>query len=177
MTEPATREQVAADQPVGDQPGGDQRVGDTAEPMEFTVLGMSCASCANRIERKLNKLPGAQAVVNFATERAVVRGLELAETDTVVAAVEKAGYRAIPDTEDDHTDHRAAQLRSLRRRILVAGVLTLPLSNLTIGLALVDSLRFPGWEILCVALATPVVLWAAWPFHRATWRNLQQRST
>lgn len=167
MTEPATGEQVVAGQPVS---------GATA-PMEFTVLGMSCAACANRIERKLNKLPHVEAVVNFATERAVVRGLEPADADTVVATVEKAGYRAIPEAEDDRTDHRAGRLRSLRRRILLAGVLTLPLSQLTIGLALADSLRFPGWEILCVALATPVVWWAAWPFHRAAWRNLTQRST
>jgi len=152
--------------------------------LEFVILGMSCAACASRVERKLNALDGATAVVNFATERAVVTGLGGPDAvERVTATVERTGYRAVPDTldADGHSttadEHRRARLRSLRLRILVSALLTLPLSNLTIALAVVPWLRFPGWEWVCLALATPVVVWAAWPFHRATWRNLRHGST
>ncbi len=146
----------------------------TSGRIEVAVGGMSCAACATRIEKKLNKLPGAHAVVNFATERAIVTGLAPDELPTVVSTVEAAGYRATR-VSDEPTDERDVRLRGLRRRILVAALLTLPLSNLTIALALVPSLRFPLWEWLCVLIATPVVGWAAWPFHRATLRNLRHR--
>lgn len=147
------------------------------EPIELAIGGMSCAACAARIEKRINQLDGARAVVNFATERAVVHGLPSNATQTVIDTVERAGYRAVSvGAADDATAQRADKLRMLRHRILVAALLTLPLSNLTIALALVPSLRFPGWEWLCVLIATPVVTWAAWPFHQATLRNLRHRS-
>ena len=146
--------------------------------IELAISGMSCAACAGRIEKKLNKLDGVTAVVNYATERAVVTGLPRSATDTVVTTVSRAGYTATPidpDAEiEESNDPR--RLASLRRRLLVAAIVTLPLSNLTIALALVPGLRFPGWEWLCIALAVPVVGWAAWPFHRATLRNLRHRT-
>ena len=147
------------------------------ERLELEIGGMTCAACATRIEKKLNKIDGALAIVNFATERAVITGLGPEATDTVVAAVTRAGYRAIPIRDDAAIEsNHPARLRSLRLRLLVAAILTLPLSNLTIALALVPSLRFPYWEWVCVALAVPVVFWAAWPFHLATLRNLRHGS-
>ncbi|WP_425309154.1 heavy metal translocating P-type ATPase [Ammonicoccus fulvus] len=149
----------------------------TATPqIELAVGGMTCAACATRIEKKLNKLDGVTASVNYATERAVVSGGVSA--DDLIEVVRKAGYSAIEATGDDSEVGRisADRVSSLRRRLAVAAILTIPLGNLAIVLALVPSLRFPLWEWLCVALAVPVVFWCAWPFHVATWRNLRNRS-
>ncbi|MGO1974105.1 MAG: heavy metal translocating P-type ATPase [Propionibacteriaceae bacterium] len=167
MTQPT----VLPDPRSGRTTPGDVRI-------ELELGGMTCAACANRIEKKLNKVDGATAVVNYATERAVVTGLPESATPDLVQAVERAGYTAAPvRAEDDPAEtSRPDRVRSLRRRLAVAAVLTLPLGNLTIALALVPELRFPYWEWLCVALAIPVVFWAAWPFHRATLRNLRHGS-
>lgn len=152
-------------------------VTDTGPPqIELAVGGMTCAACATRIEKKLNKLDGVTATVNYATERAVVSGSVSA--DDLIEVVKKAGYSAVEATGDDSELGRisAERVSSLRRRLAVAAILTIPLGNLAIVLALVPSLRFPLWEWLCVALAVPVVFWCAWPFHVATWRNLRNRS-
>jgi Cu+-exporting ATPase len=144
-----------------------------AAPEEVTLdlQGMTCASCAARIERKLNKLDGVEASVNYATERASVSfdathvGLE-----DLVHAVEAAGYgAALPRAAGDVTQAAEAEraTRLLRRRLSVATVLTAPL----VLLAMVEPLQFSGWEWLALALATPVVLWAGWPFHRAAALN------
>ena len=156
----------------------DRRIGQGDTRIELELGGMTCAACANRIERKLNKVDGATAVVNYATERAIVTGLPESSTPALVAAVEKAGYTAAPvlSGEDPAETSRPDRIASLRRRLAVAAILTLPLGNLTIALALVPDLRFPYWEWLCVLLAVPVVFWAAWPFHRATLRNLRHGS-
>jgi len=145
-------------------------------PVELDISGMTCAACANRIERKLGKLDGVTAVVNLATERALVTGTDAA---TAIAAVEAAGYgAAVHDDEDDTWTQRAAaeRLSSLRWRLAVASMLTIPLCDLTILLALVPSWRFPYWQLICVLLAVPIVTWAAWPFHKATWRGLRHGS-
>ena len=149
-----------------------------AAPEEVTLdlRGMTCASCAARIERKLNKLDGVEASVNYATERAAVSfdatqvGLE-----DLVHAVEAAGYgAALPRAGGDATQAaetaRAALL--LRRRLWVAAALTAPL----VLLAMVEPLQFSGWEWLALALATPVVLWAGWPFHRAAAQSARHLS-
>lgn len=148
--------------------------------IELDVGGMTCAACAARVEKKLNKLDGVTATVNYATERARVNlaaGSAVAAAD-LVAAVEKAGYQAAPVSVDSdfHETASAERVAGLRRRLAVSALITLPLGNLTIVLALVPNLRFPLWEWLCVVLALPVVFWCAWPFHQATWRNLRQRS-
>jgi Cu+-exporting ATPase len=125
----------------------------TAAPERVTLAleGMTCASCAARIERKLNKLEGVEATVNYATEQATVRfDPALVALADLVRSVEAIGYGA-----------------SLRRRLIVAAALSAPLTLL----ALVSPLQFAGWEWLAVALATPVVLWAGWPFHRAAALN------
>ncbi|WP_199539093.1 heavy metal translocating P-type ATPase [Desertihabitans brevis] len=145
---------------------------------EYDLQGMTCSACANRIERKLNKLEGVSAVVNYATERAVLSGPADGLDERVVQAVRAAGYDATVvdrDADPDDTSH-PDRLAPLRRRIALGAVTTVPLGSLTIILALVPELRFPGWEWLAVALATPTVLWGAWPFHRATLRNLRHGS-
>lgn len=149
------------------------------EPIELDISGMTCAACAGRIERKLNKLEGVHAVVNFATERAVVHGVAPEQAPEAIRVVEKAGYgAAVREADDDAWSARAAEIRigSLRRRLAVATILTIPLCDLTILLALVPGWRFPNWELVCVLLAIPIVAWAAWPFHRATLRGLVRGS-
>ena len=130
--------------------------------------GMTCASCAGRIERGLNDLEGVQASVNLATERAAVRYDESSlGVDALLAAVEAAGYRASParEREDEQRD-------TVRTRLALATALTVPLTLV----AMVPPLQFDGWEWLAFALATPVVFVAGWPFHRAAVRNLRHRA-
>jgi Cu+-exporting ATPase len=130
--------------------------------------GMTCASCASRIERGLNELDGVQASVNLATEKAAVRYDESSlGLDVLVGAVEAAGYRASLGGESD-----VAPRDSLAPRLVVAAALTAPLA----AIAMVASLQFDGWEWLAFALATPVVFWAGWPFHQAAGRNLRHRA-
>lgn len=148
-------------------------------PVELQLTGMTCSACAVRIQKKLGKLDGVQATVNFATERAVLRGLPAERTAEAVAAVEAAGYNATPVARGSSAlPETSAPERSsmLLRRLIVAAVLTLPLGNLAIVLALVPELRFPFWDWLCVLIATPVVFWCAWPFHRAAAKNLRHGS-
>ena len=150
---------------------------DLEESYTLDVSGMTCAACATRIERRLNKLDGVSATVNYATERAVIVGAT-GPADTI-PLIRRAGYDAVlHDEQDDEWSRRANETRivSLRRRLFTSALLTAPLMDLTIALALVPQWRFPGWELLCVLLAVPVVTWAAWPFHRAAWRNLWQRT-
>jgi P-type Cu+ transporter len=143
--------------------------------IELAVTGMTCAACAARVQRKLNGLDGVEATVNFATERALITAPPAVTPAMLVAAVEQAGYgaqeaRAGADEDDGHDGDRAAYLR---RRLIVALVFFIPLSDLSITLSLFPSLRFPGWQWLLVALAAPVAGWAAWPFHYVAWRNLR----
>ena len=146
------------------------------QTMELDVSGMSCAACANRVERSLRKLDGVSATVNYATQRAIITGLGADEADRAIGQIENAGYGAhLHDGADDTWSRRATEHRitSLRRRLIVAALLTMPLMDLTIVLALVPQWRFQGWELACVLLSLPIVTWAAWPFHRATIRNIR----
>lgn len=147
-----------------------------AAPLELDISGMTCAGCAARVERALNQLDGVTASVNYATARALVSGLDAAAAPRAIQQVERAGYAAhLRGDGDDAWSVRATEARitSLRRRLLVAALLTVPLMDITIVLALVPGWRFPGWEWVCVLFAAPIVTWAAWPFHRATVRNLR----
>nr|WP_274604486.1 MULTISPECIES: heavy metal translocating P-type ATPase [unclassified Microbacterium] len=142
----------------------------------MNVSGMTCAACAGRVERALNRIDGVEAVVNYATERAVVKGLDAARGADAIDAVVRAGYHAeVRGEADDEWTKRSNDTRitGLRRRLVVAALLTIPLMDLTLILALVPAWRFPNWELLCIAIAVPIVTWAAWPFHRATLRNLR----
>lgn len=146
----------------------------TGDLIELDIAGMTCAACAGRVERTLNKLDGVTASVNYATERALVNGAVSAEM--LIQQVENAGYGAhVREGADDPWSRRSTQMRitSLRRRLVAAALLTVPLMDITIVLALVPGWRFPGWELVCVLLAVPIVTWAAWPFHRVTLRNLR----
>jgi Cu+-exporting ATPase len=141
------------------------------ERLELPVEGMTCASCANRIERNLNELDGVDATVNFATESAAVTFDPAAvEPEQLLGAVEAAGYRAqlptAPAAEPPDDDH---ELSSLRNRLIASTVLSIPI----LALAMIPPLQFDNWQWLSLQLATPVVLWAAWPFHHAAWQNLR----
>ena len=141
--------------------------------VDLDLSGMTCAACAARIEKKLNRLDGAQATVNYATERASVAfDPNLLAPSDLIAAVESIGYGAtapLPIGEvavaavDDRID-------PLVQRLIVAGVLGAPV----LLLSMITALQFRNWQWLCFTLATPVATWAAWPFHRSAWRNLRQ---
>ncbi|GAB19632.1 copper-transporting ATPase CopA [Gordonia effusa NBRC 100432] len=141
--------------------------------IELEIGGMTCASCANRIERKLNKLDGVSASVNYATEKASVDAPAGYDPALLVDEVEKAGYSAaLPAATDDTEpglDAAARELLSLRQRLIGAVVLSLPV----IALAMIPAWQFTNWQWASLTLAAPVVLWAAWPFHRAAWTNLR----
>ena len=151
---------------------------DTAErgtevDVDLAITGMTCASCANRIERKLNKLEGVSATVNYATEKAHVVAPASISTDLLLETVAKAGYAAsVPDPGSD-TDDAADELGALRRRLVVSAVLAVPV----VALAMVPAWQFDRWAWVSLVLATPVVLWGAWPFHRAAVTNLRHGST
>jgi Cu+-exporting ATPase len=141
------------------------------ERVDLELGGMTCAACASRIERKLNRLEGVHAAVNYATEQAAVSfDPSRADVETLVAAVESIGYSAsLPRAAGDTTQVRdpAAAERLVRRRLAVAAALTLPL----VLVSMVPALMFEGWEWVALALAAPVVLWSGWPFHRAAALN------
>ena len=142
--------------------------------VDLDITGMTCASCAMRIEKKLNRLDGVEATVNYATERArVAYDDAVVSPDELVAAVESAGYRATlpPADEPAATTEPGGDpvLDALRQRLLVAVVLTVPV----LAMAMVPALQFENWQWLSLTLASPVVVWGAWPFHRAAWVNLR----
>jgi Cu+-exporting ATPase len=140
------------------------------EQAELAITGMTCASCANRIERRLNKLDGVTATVNYATEKARVDFAPgTVAPEQLVAAVEAAGYAAaLPTSEPTAPDERD-ETAPLRRRLVFSVLLSVP----TLLLSMVPALQFDNWQWLSLNLATPVVLWGAWPFHRAAWVNLR----
>ena len=146
--------------------------------VELSIRGMTCAACAARVEKKLSRIgSGVLASVNFATEQATVTAPEAVPVRAMIAAVEDAGYAADPIAPPTHLPsplHPApghAQAAYLRRRLIVALVFFVPLSDLSITLSLFPGYRFAGWQWVLVALTVPVALWAAWPFHRAALAN------
>ncbi|MGY1849508.1 heavy metal translocating P-type ATPase [Blastococcus sp. SYSU DS1021] len=142
--------------------------------VELLIGGMTCASCAARVEKKLNKLDGVTATVNYATEKAKVSYADGVSTDDLIATVEKTGYTArLPEpprpeapAEDDQADGPA---RALGTRLAVSTLLSVPV----ILLAMVPALQFEYWQWLSLTLAAPVVVWGGLPFHRAAWTNLR----
>jgi P-type Cu+ transporter len=140
--------------------------------LDLPIEGMTCASCAGRVERKLNTLDGVEATVNYATEKATVRfdAARVTPAD-LVAAVAAAGYAAHLPASDPGTLAPVPEdpTRALRRRLTFASALSLPV----LALAMIPALQFDYWQWLSLQLAAPVVLWAGWPFHRAAWQNLR----
>ncbi|HZC27018.1 MAG TPA: cation transporter, partial [Actinopolymorphaceae bacterium] len=185
----------------------------TERILDLSIGGMTCASCAARVEKKLNRMDGVTAAVNFATERARVTVPDSVHPDSVVAAIEAAGYRvrlpatpalahaghteravpsiaqpptsaAQPATSTAQPATSAAQpatstaapadpeLAGLRQRLVGSLVLAIPV----VLLAMVPVLQFRFWQWAALTLASPVVAWGAWPFHRAAWRGLRHRT-
>ena len=146
----------------------------TGAEVDLEVSGMTCASCAARVEQRLNELDGVRATVNFATERAhvAVTDARVAPAD-LVAQVDSAGYsaRVVDSVSAVDGDASSAddESRALRARLLASVVLSLPV----VVLSMVSPLQFRNWQWVCLALATPVVVWGAAPFHRAAWANLR----
>ena len=149
--------------------------GPTSTDVQLDIGGMTCASCAARIEKRLNKLDGVTATVNYATEKAKINVADTHLTvDDLIAQVEGVGYSAsVPRTatsevigdlsvEDDGTT-------ASRNRLMMSATLSLPV----VLLAMITALQFDSWQWLSLTLAAPVVLWGAWPFHRAAWANLR----
>ncbi|WRZ87216.1 heavy metal translocating P-type ATPase [Streptomyces sp. NBC_01022] len=136
--------------------------------------GMTCASCAARIEKKLNRMDGVEATVNYATEKAKVsyRGEDISVQD-LIATVEKTGYTAqepappVRGGDAPAGTAEADELRPLRQRLITAVLLAVPV----IAMSMVPALQFDNWQWLALTLTAPVVTYAAWPFHRAAWTN------
>ena len=159
------------------------------ERIELQIGGMTCASCANRIEKKLNRLDGVSASVNYATEKASITGAERLNAEELIAVVEQTGYTAqLPpapkssgpaaglggqpgDTQpaDSAPAGEDTELHTLRQRLIISAVLSVPV----IAMAMVPVLQFDYWGFASLVLAAPVVVWAGWPFHRAAWINLR----
>ncbi len=143
------------------------------ERLELPIEGMTCSSCAGRVEKSLNRLEGVDATVNFATERASV-SFDPAQVapEQLVGAVEEVGYAAAlpaPAGERDEATGEPDPTADLRRRTIFAAALSLPV----LAMAMIEPLQFDNWQWLSLQLATPVVLWAGWPFHQAAWQNLR----
>ncbi len=145
--------------------------------VELSIGGMTCASCAARIEKKLNRMDGVTATVNYATEKAKVSYPDDTEVADLIATVEKTGYTAqeppppAPVTGEEGAAQAApaadGELLSLRQRLYVSLVLTVPV----VLMAMVPALQFDNWQWLSLTLAAPVVAWGAFPFHKAAWTN------
>ncbi len=140
-------------------------------PVELLVGGMTCASCATRIERRLNLLDGVEASVNYATERAYLASTGGRDISEIVSAIEAAGYTAaVPAGETGEAESEAAQAsRRLARRLLLCS----PLAITVIVLSMVPATQFNGWQWIALILTVPVAAWGAWPLHRAAWRSAE----
>ena len=143
--------------------------------VDLVVGGMTCSSCSARIEKRLNRIDGVTASVNFAMETARVTFTDPVTVEQLISAVEEAGYTAAvpapPQADDDaHPDQAEPDpVAELRRRLIITTVLTLP----TLAMAMIPTIQFDNWQWLSLTLAAPVVVWGALPFHRAAWKNLR----
>ena len=147
---------------------------DDSRQVELQIGGMTCASCAMRIEKKLNKLDGVTATVNYATEQARVTAPAGVDPQVLIDQVEAAGYTAhLPSpvaTEAVAAEGgESAEVLALRNRVLLSAALTLPV----VILSMIPALQFERWQWMSLMLAAPVVTWGAWPFHRAAWANVK----
>jgi Cu+-exporting ATPase len=146
---------------------------DAVTQTTLTVSGMTCASCAARIEKKLNKVDGVTASVNYATGKAAVEYPGTTPVSDLVAVVEGLGYGAQVPLRDagatDESDDDARDAAAWRRRLIITAALSIPV----IVMSMVPATQFDGWQWVALILATPVVVWGAWPFHRAAVMNLR----
>ena len=171
---------------AGNASAGSGSAGDgvrtAAQWVELEIGGMTCASCAARVEKKLNRMDGVTATVNYATEKAKVGYGDGVDVGDLIATVEATGYTAaLPPppaastraeaaaAENAGKDAAESELAAVRQRLTTAVVLAVPV----ILLAMVPALQFDDWQWLSLTLAAPVVVYAGWPFHRAAWKNLR----
>ncbi|WP_420176137.1 heavy metal translocating P-type ATPase [Luteococcus sp. OSA5] len=141
-----------------------EAVRDQRQSIELDLQGMTCASCAARIEKKLNKVDGVQASVNYATERVHLLAPPEVTVPNLIEVVEKAGYGAsVPEPDAVPVDHA----RDLKMRTIRAFIWSVPI----VLMAMVPVMQIPGWQWFSWILATPVVFWSGWPFHKAAWVN------
>ena len=144
-----------------------------SESVQLDITGMTCASCAARIEKKLNRIEGVSATVNYATETAHVEvGDSRVETSELLDTVAKLGYSATVPTAAPSTDAEDAvdpETEAWRQRFIVSAVLSVPV----LLMSMIPALQFEYWQWLSLTLASPVVVWGAWPFHHAAWTNLR----
>ena len=145
--------------------------------VELAVSGMTCASCAARITKQLNKIDGIEANVNYATEQATVTNTGETTTEELIAAIESIGYKATPvsnatgnpEPDDNDNDTTAAERvpAALLHRLIGSTILGIPV----LALSMIKPLQFTNWQWLVLAMAAPIVIWGAFPFHRAAWLN------
>jgi P-type Cu+ transporter len=146
---------------------GSTTLGVPVRTIELDVQGMTCASCATRIEKKLNRLEGVNATVNYATDKATAHVGSGTTAQTLIETIERTGYGATLPSESPRDPD--LELRQLRRRLIITTALSLPV----IMIAMVPAWQFPWWQWISFVLTCVVVTWGAWPFHRATLLNLQ----
>jgi Cu+-exporting ATPase len=146
----------------------------SGQQVELVVGGMTCASCAARIEKKLNRMPGVEASVNYATEKATVFVPEGTTVEQAIATIEATGYTAeLPaPIEPPDTSGEDGEVSGLRHRLLVSAALALPVALMS----MIPALQFTNWQWLALTLTAPVAVWGAWPFHRAAWLNARHGS-
>ena len=151
---------------------------DSKEPVVLAVTGMTCAACAARIEKKLNKIDGVSATVNYATSKATVSGVGTAtEVDSFIKTIEDLGYGAVaPKLEDGESTAEIAteaHLVDVRHRLIISAICAVPVMLMS----MIRPLQFDGWQWVSLVLALPVALWGAAPFHRSAWRNARHGAT
>jgi P-type Cu+ transporter len=148
--------------------------------IELVIGGMTCAACAARVQARLNKVDGVTAAVNLSNERAYVTAPAQVSAQDLIGVVEAAGYSAelaAPAGADAGAEADETAVRRLRRRLILALVFFVPLTDLSLILSILPWTRFPGWQWFLVALAAPVAIWAAWPFHQAALRQARHFSS
>ncbi len=157
-------------------PDAQRQACEPSQQVSLVIGGMTCASCAARVEKKLNKLNGVRATVNYATEQAQIAYPPALSPAELIAQVEATGYTARlpepPGTAEQKAEQTGAEpdpTDSLRQRLTVSAVLAVPV----VVLAMVPATQFRNWQWLALMLAFPVVAWGAWPFHKAAWTNLR----
>lgn len=167
MTDTIPEAQGASSRAARTQPG---TATDSLHSIDLDVSGMTCASCAARIQKKLNKVDGVQAAVNYATNKAHVLAPLGTGADQLIEVVRGAGYDAsLPNPEADPDAAAQAASDAIRFRLVISAALSIPV----VAMAMVSSLQFPGWQWLSLLLATPVVLWGGWTIHKSAWVNLK----
>ena len=143
--------------------------------VKLDIAGMTCTSCAMRVEKKLNKIEGVSASVNYATEKATVEAADSVTLDELIEIVKKTGYSATEYRKAGNHDndeapaesHDMHSASSLLQRLRISAALSLPV----LLLSMIPALQFENWQWLALTLASPVVAWGAWPFHQAVWTN------